>query len=467
MSNLVSFTGSSFLVPTPEVQISFRAEVRDRVAEFSLEPSSKLHRKHAFVRRKNKAIDPRYDLRLLRSLLSGFSDQRREQVALHLEELLGSEPARTGHPQEEPLYEQLTEEELGQLRDRRNLEIPGIKKKIKKLGDLVSVLEASRRSCQPAAEIPRLSDLSPARTRYLLRQLKKTRGEAILQAHRQAQQRLLKQTVVSELIGELLRDDSFLELTVSEAHEHLLGLLPDDFKLSRSSYYALLRESGARFRNLRYEPLIARPVAPEAVRYFLPFLEHLMVEQKKFRVIFLDETSVCQGNFRQSRWCPPGRSNRVRSRLRYERLTVVGAMDAEGVIGVRLLVSGFSGRDFLLFVRELLEEVCVRQEESRQVVLLMDNSSCHHGAALRPLLAAYKTVGLYNLPHCSQFNPIELLWEHGKRPLRRLSTYPAFTYQQSLSRGTPSHQTPLPPQTIRTHLPPSNPQVHRFRKPLF
>ena len=75
----------------------------------------------------------------------------------------------------------------------------------------------------------------------------------------------------------------------------------------------------------------------------------------------------------------------------------------------------------------------------------MDNSPCHHGTALRPLLAAYRAVALYNIPHSSQYNAIELLWEHCKRPLRRLSSYPASrSWQNSCSLdSSPSPKQPL------------------------
>lgn len=56
-----------------------------------------------------------------------------------------------------------------------------------------------------------------------------------------------------------------------------------------------------------------------------------------FYVVFLDESSVYPSNFKTKQWQNKGVVNQIRSKLKYEKLTILGAMSRNRVEAVQFL----------------------------------------------------------------------------------------------------------------------------------
>jgi transposase len=80
---------------------------------------------------------------------------------------------------------------------------------------------------------------------------------------------------------------------------------------------------------------------------------------------------------------------------------------------VRMLVPKFNTVSFEVFLKKLLRH----RSRDRRMVVVLDNASYHHAAALRPLLRKYRRVLelLFLPPYSPQLAPIERVWKLARR----------------------------------------------------
>jgi transposase len=80
---------------------------------------------------------------------------------------------------------------------------------------------------------------------------------------------------------------------------------------------------------------------------------------------------------------------------------------------VRMLVPKFNTESFTAFLKKLLRH----RSRDRRMVVVLDNASYHHAAALRPLLRKYRRVLelLFLPPYSPQLAPIERVWKLARR----------------------------------------------------
>lgn len=428
MEFLVSLTATPLLNAQTAPLEPFRALCVPRVLRVLSPGSAPRRPPQSIVRRRRQVLHPAWDHRLVAQLLRTFGLRRRRAVARRLQELLPELAQRER-------AEELLRPFALSARDGEELEAGKTAMRLWPTGRLRDPVRQQRLRCarmafllrrlqqtsSPPAQLARELKVPVSRVRKLLHSLRSTQGECFVLAVQKLHGLIRKRKVLQDFIRAHRADPAFLTLTVSQAHQQLLEELPEDVAVSRRAFYEAFRAAGFRYRTIRYLPPVAHPLQPAHKLGFLRLLQHFIVEEEKFHVLFLDESSLTPANFRQKRWFARGSPNRLLSRLRYERLTLLGAIDAESVVGLQLLTSRFSGSVFLAFLEQVLQRAADAPLARRQVVVVLDNSTCHHSAQLSPLLARFGAVALYNAPHHSHLNPIEFYWELLKRPLRRVS----------------------------------------------
>jgi transposase len=102
---------------------------------------------------------------------------------------------------------------------------------------------------------------------------------------------------------------------------------------------------------------------------------------------------------------------------RWERVTILGALGLEGIVGAMSLAAATDGAVFQAYLEQVLLPALRRAKPD--AVLIMDNLNAHKAAAVRALLDGAGFTYRYLPPYSPDLNPIELAWAKVKNSLRR------------------------------------------------
>ena len=135
------------------------------------------------------------------------------------------------------------------------------------------------------------------------------------------------------------------------------------------------------------------------------------------RLAFLDETGVDTAMTPTHARAPRGR--RAIGRVpggRWTRLTILGALCADGIACAMTVAAATTTRVFLAFV----EQVLLPALQARPgCVVVMDHLAPHEAACVRAALAAAGIAYRHLPPYSPDLDPIELAWSKLKGALRR------------------------------------------------
>ena len=134
------------------------------------------------------------------------------------------------------------------------------------------------------------------------------------------------------------------------------------------------------------------------------------------RLVFLDETGINRSRKGSTAWARHGEHAKLSRPSTGTRRshTVIGAMRANGLVGMRSLRGGMKKGNFLHFIATVL---CPRLQRSDIVV--MDNLNSHHNAQVVDLIRAQGASVAFLPPYSPELNPIEMLWSTLKKRLSK------------------------------------------------
>ncbi len=149
------------------------------------------------------------------------------------------------------------------------------------------------------------------------------------------------------------------------------------------------------------------------------------------RLVFLDECGVLtnmaclHGNNRRST-----RAHGSAPCRRRERLTVLGALGADGIAGAMGVEAATSAAVFHAYLEGVLLPELRRSRPD--AVLVMDNLPAHKAPRVRALLDRSGFAYRYLPPYSPDLSPIEPIWAKVKAELRRVAARTADALHQAL-----------------------------------
>ena len=149
------------------------------------------------------------------------------------------------------------------------------------------------------------------------------------------------------------------------------------------------------------------------------------------RLVFLDECGVLTTLSRLRGRSPRG-TRACASALfgHWTRLTVLGALGAEGIVGAMSVETATSGAVFCAYLEQVLLPALRRSKPD--AVLVMDNLAAHKTAQVRTLLDASGFAYRYLPAYSPDLNPIEPAWAKVKAVLRRVAARTADALHKAL-----------------------------------
>ncbi len=149
------------------------------------------------------------------------------------------------------------------------------------------------------------------------------------------------------------------------------------------------------------------------------------------RLVFLDECGVLTTLSRLRGRSPRGTRACASAPFgHWTRLTVLGALGAEGIVGAMSVETATSGAVFCAYLEQVLLPALRRSKPD--AVLVMDNLAAHKTAQVRTLLDASGFAYRYLPAYSPDFNPIEPAWAKVKAVLRRVAARTADALHKAL-----------------------------------
>lgn len=134
-------------------------------------------------------------------------------------------------------------------------------------------------------------------------------------------------------------------------------------------------------------------------------------------LVFLDEMGVLLGLMRvYARSLKGERAYDLKPFYRGKRITVMGAITHNSVLGMKTLDKGMNGQDFQQFLQEELAP-----KLWSGAVVVMDNLPAHKVKGVTKIIEDAGARVIYLSPYSPEFNPIEHLWSQLKSFLRKFS----------------------------------------------
>jgi transposase len=157
-------------------------------------------------------------------------------------------------------------------------------------------------------------------------------------------------------------------------------------------------------------------------------------------LVFIDESAALTDMVRAHARSPRGeRAHGTAPCGHWRRLSVIGALGIEGVVGALAIEAATSGAVFDAF-RVLLPEL---RRTKPDAILVMDNLSAHKTKAVRELLERSGVAYRYLPPYSPDLNPIELTWAAVKARLRTAAARTGAALHEALGGAldavTPGH----------------------------
>jgi len=149
------------------------------------------------------------------------------------------------------------------------------------------------------------------------------------------------------------------------------------------------------------------------------------------RLVFLDECGVLTTLSRLRGRSPCGTRACASAPFgHWTRVTVLGALGAEGIVGAMSVAAATNGAVFCAYLEQVLLPTLRRSKPD--AVLVMDNLAAHKTSQVRALLDHSGFAYRYLPAYSPDFNPIEPAWAKVKAELRRVAARTADTLHKAL-----------------------------------
>ena len=174
--------------------------------------------------------------------------------------------------------------------------------------------------------------------------------------------------------------------------------------------HVLKKTMGLSYRRVRKVPVQANSERCLVLRQQYALVMLSILDSKK-RVINVDESWLNETSFLRRSWCRPGTTGTIASRPIQPRLSLITALDTDGLVYFSLSHSTTDQDTFMLFMRYLVAMLDLEtpgwQEDS---LILLDNAAYHCSSQAREYLRKMQVPIMFSGPYSYSAAPIETLF---------------------------------------------------------
>ena len=143
---------------------------------------------------------------------------------------------------------------------------------------------------------------------------------------------------------------------------------------------------------------------------------YMNIDHSKKTVLNIDETWVAMTDFRRMKWCRIGRPNSVPKKNVTPRISMITALDSNGLLYVTLVQANSNSSMMQLYFSHLIKLMNAKNANWRNdYIILLDNASYHTSEVMMEFFNKYQVPIIFTGPHSYSAAPIELFFAHFKR----------------------------------------------------
>lgn len=212
-------------------------------------------------------------------------------------------------------------------------------------------------------------------------------------------------------------------LTIKLLYDDFTYRYPSMIHFSIQKFYKAMKIFGFQYVSIRYQKIYKHKLSAGTMKQYLQMLYHFIKNKNQYKLIYVDKSSLCPNNFQKKMWSVGSKTSLIPSTIKYERIMMLGGISVDGLEGLIFLESNINNVVFNHFILKLLKKQISDIKSKKQVLVYLDNATCHRNKELKEFLKIQKIGIVYGIPGMPELNPIEYFWEFMKRSLRQKTNY--------------------------------------------
>ena len=174
---------------------------------------------------------------------------------------------------------------------------------------------------------------------------------------------------------------------------------------SKSAIYSILKQNNITHKRIKIKTKFSNK---SKTRKMINILKKNVNAIGKENIISIDESSFDTHINSHYGWSKKGsRINAIKRKQRI-RYSVISAISMNKVINVTIIKGSVNSIVFIEFIKNVINKI------QKNKVLFMDNARIHHSKLFTEYIKTIKNKVLYNVPYCSEYNPIEMVFSKVK-----------------------------------------------------
>jgi len=175
------------------------------------------------------------------------------------------------------------------------------KKKIVKLHNMKTVLKLILKNEKSISSVSKITRLPQSKINKMLKEIRKSNGQIIVDLEAAIIEEIALYDYLNKFCKYIKENNHMKNFTLkalfNEAKENLKGL----YNVTFSKFYSVFKNNGFKYQNIRYAPKVYRQIKGRHLNAFLDIYVYFITLKSKFKVIFIDESSVCTSNLKKKR----------------------------------------------------------------------------------------------------------------------------------------------------------------------
>ena len=195
----------------------------------------------------------------------------------------------------------------------------------------------------------------------------------------------------------------------------LIRLINKNFNIDskKSKIYEILKESNITRKRIKIKTKICNKLEITKKK---KDLAKKIKTIKKENIISIDESSFDTHINAHYGWNIKGASIEVQKVKQRKRFSIISAISIKKIIHTTIVKDSINAEIFTEFIKEVVSRI------NSKKVLFMDNARIHHSKIFTAYSGTIRNKILYNVPYCSELNPIEMVFSKVKSIVHKRKT---------------------------------------------
>ncbi len=273
----------------------------------------------------------------------------------------------------------------------------------------------------PLRKIAENLNVTIGKVTYIARMLKKGKGSSLISTIEKIDESILIQENFPTLVRELVSGDGNNTKSVKSLYNEFIEQNPSIPIRNVAQFYRLLKAERFKYRPFVLKKPSAHKWSEDQTEFTNILLAEVITNKKEFAIFWVDESAICPQNFQRKAWTYLKKQPVVISKLKYEKVKILGMMSSSGIHSLQFIQGSNSQIIFDDFIIQSLKKFFRESDGYQTPVIFLDNSPIHKSSRLLAFCKKNGVFLIFNIICNPCANAIEVLWRYLKIPFKRIT----------------------------------------------